>query len=62
MNHELKIKDQKFTNDLKNILTKVGMKNQPIVFIIDKVDTIEEGRNIQHNNLQKRCVIRNYLV
>jgi len=54
LNHELKINDQKFINDLKNILTKVGIKNQPIVFIIDKVDAIEEGKNIQHNNLHKR--------
>lgn len=42
-NQDIKINEQKFINDLKNIFLKVGIQNQPIVFIIDKVDSIEEG-------------------
>jgi len=33
----------KFKQDLKNIFLNVGVKNQPTVFIADKVDVIEEG-------------------
>jgi hypothetical protein len=39
--------EQKFKNDLKNIFLKVGIQNQPIVFIIDNV--IEEGNKILYN-------------
>lgn len=35
---------KKFKDNLKNILSKVGIENQPIVFIIDKVDIAEEGK------------------
>jgi len=35
--------EQKFKQDLKNIFLNVGIKNQPTVFIVDKVDVIEEG-------------------
>lgn len=41
--HNFKMNEQKFKNDLKNIFLKVGIKNQPTVFIVDKVDVIEEG-------------------
>lgn len=34
---------QKFNDNLKNVFSKVGIENQPVVFIIDKVDIIEEG-------------------
>lgn len=48
-NHGLKTNDQKFINDLKIIFTKVGIKNQPVIFIIDQVDAIEEGSKIQRD-------------
>jgi len=41
--------EQKFKHDLKNIFLKVGIKNQPTVFIVDKVDVIEEGNLKQYN-------------
>lgn len=41
-NCESKINKQKFINDIKNIFLKVGIKNRPVVFIVDKVDAIED--------------------
>lgn len=41
-NCESKINKQKFIIDIKNIFFKVGIKNRPVVFIIDKVDAIED--------------------
>lgn len=42
-NQSLKVNEEKFKNNLREIFFKVGIKNEPIVFIIDKVDAIEEG-------------------
>lgn len=35
--------EQKFKDKLKNIFLKVGIENEPVIFIIDKVEAIEEG-------------------
>lgn len=40
---DFKANEQKFMDDLKNIFSKVGIKNQPVVFIIDKVNVVDEG-------------------
>ncbi|VVC32081.1 Dynein heavy chain, domain-2,Dynein heavy chain domain,Dynein heavy chain, domain-1,Dynein heavy chain, P- [Cinara cedri] len=41
-NHNVGMNKQNFEDNLKNVLSKVGVENQPVVFIIDKVDIIEE--------------------
>lgn len=46
-NHNYEVNEQQFKKDLKNIFLIVGIQNQPIVFIIDKVDVIEEGNTIK---------------
>lgn len=49
---------QTFKDDLKSIFSEAGVENRPVVFIVDKVNAVDEGERTSRTVVVRETVGR----